>query len=134
MTIIDSRLRIGVLTVDAEAFAGQATSVQLVPTVAESGERVEVLTGDVLLPEEVTSWALNFTGIQDFSDPDGWVEFCRANAGDVVPCTFKPNAEGPSYALTAKVRAVVIGGGVNVRLTSDASWPIQTGPTPTYTP
>lgn len=132
MPIIESRLRLGTLTVNLAEFNAQATNVQLVPAVSETGERLEVLSGDVLLPEETTGWTLTFTGIQDFDAPEGWVEFCRANAGDVVPVTFEPNADGPSYALTAKVRAVIIGGGVNARLTSEASWPVQTGPTPTY--
>lgn len=133
MTITQSRLKSGTLTIDAVDFAGQASNVRLTPSVTEEGDRLEVLSGDVLEPEELTEWALEFTGVQDFDDEDGWVEFCRASAGDVVAFTWEPNSvAAPSYAGTCKVRAVVIGGDVAARLTSDASFPVVTGPTPTY--
>jgi hypothetical protein len=134
MPIVESRLKTGVLTIDSVAFAGQATNVALVPNIAEDGDRLEVLSGDVILPDEVTTWALEFTGIQDFDDEDGWINFSLTSAGDVVPVVFTPDdtVTGVEYAMTVKVRPVTIGGGVNVRLTSDASWPLQTGPTPSY--
>lgn len=133
MPIIESRLRTGVLTVDAVAFNAQATNVRLVPSTSTQGDPVEVLSGDKIGADEVTAWALEFTGIQDFDDADGWIEFARANAGETVAFTFEPNNDGaPTYAGTATVRAVTIGGPVNARLTSDASWPVVTGPTPTY--
>lgn len=133
MTITQSRLKTGTLTIDSNAFAGQATNVRLTPSVSTEGDRLEVLSGEFIAPEESTTWALEFTGVQDFDDPDGWVEFCRASAGDTVAFTFEPNSvDAPSYAGTATVRAVVIGGDVAARLTSDASFPVVTGPTPTY--
>lgn len=134
MPIIDSRVKTGTLTVDAVAFNAQATNVALVPTTKEVGDPVEVLSGDKIAAEDETTWALVFTGIQDFDDEDGWVEFARANAGDTVPFTFAPGTGLPSYAGTCKVRPVTIGGEVAARLTSDASWPLVTGPTPDYTP
>lgn len=132
MTITQSRNKLGTLSIDANAFAGQATNVRLTPSVTTTGDRLEVLSGDVIEPEESTTWALEFTGVQDFDDEDGWIEFCRSSAGDVVPYSWKPNADGPTYTGTCTVRAVVIGGDVATRLTSDASFPVNTGPTPTY--
>lgn len=135
--LTDSRLKLGTLTIDTHAFTGQATNVQLVPstTTTTEGDRLELLDGNVLTPTETdtTTWSFNFTGVQDFDNETGWIEFARANAGDVIPVVFKPNATGPSYDATVRVRPVAIGGGVNVRLTSDAAWPVVTGPTPTYT-
>lgn len=133
MPIIDSRVKTGTLTVDAVAFNAQATNVALVPSTKEVGDPVEVLSGDKIAAEDETTWALVFTGIQDFDDAAGWIEYARANAGETVPFTFEPNSvDAPSYAGTCKVRPVTIGGPVNARNTSDASWPLVTGPTPTY--
>lgn len=134
MTVVDSRLKSGTLTIDAVAFTGQATNVQLVPSFSEEGDRLETLSGEVLDPEDVTDWSFNFTAVQDFDDEEGWIEFARANNGEIVPFTFKPNnsATAPTYSGTCKVRAVPIGGPVNTRLTSDAAWPVKTGPTPAY--
>lgn len=135
MPIIESRVEVGVLTVDAVAFNAQATNVALVPSTKEVGDPVEVLSGDKIAAEDETTWALVFTGIQDFDESAGWIEFARANAGETVAFTFQPSAAvNPSYAGTCKVRPVTIGGPVATRLTSDASWPIVTGPTPDYTP
>jgi hypothetical protein len=134
MTVVDSRVKNGTLTIDAVAFTGQAFNVQLVPSFAEEGDRLELLSGEVLEPEDVTSWSLNFSAVQDFDNEEGWIEFARASDGEVVPFTFKPNnsATAPTYSGTAKVRAVAIGGPTNQRLTSDAAWPVKTGPTPAY--
>lgn len=134
MPIVESRLKTGTLTIESLEFNGQATGVSLVPSTAEDGDRVEVLSGDTILPDEVTTWALQWTGIQDFDDEEGWVNYALENAGEVVAATFVPdsNVTGVSYAMTVKVRPVQIGGDVNVRLTSDAEWPLQTGPTASY--
>lgn len=136
MTILDSRVRNGVLTIDASPFSAQATDVALTPSTKEVGDRVEVLSGEVIAPEDETTWALEFSGIQDFDDAAGWIEFARASAGETVAFSFQPNDEdeGVTYAGTCKVRPVKIGGPVNKRNQSVASWPVVTGPTPTYEP
>lgn len=132
MAILDSRLKGGTLTVDGHAFAKQATSVVLTPSADEEGDALEALDGSEILPDEVTSWTLDLGVVQDFDDPAGFVEFARANAGDVVAFTWKPNAAGPSYTGQVKVRAVPIGGEVASRLTATASWPCQSAPVVTY--
>lgn len=136
--LTESRVVTGVLTVDSIAFAEQITNVSLVPSVATEGDPVEVLSGDKIAAEEVVSWALVFTAIQDFNDEDGVVNFALTNSGETVAFTFTPDhapdvTDGVTYAGTCKVRPITIGGGVNVRLTTDASWTVVTGPTPDYT-
>jgi hypothetical protein len=133
MPITDSRNKGGTLTLDALAFAKQATSVTLTPSADEDGDDLETLDGSTILADEVTSWALDLGMVQDFEDPAGFVEFARANAGDVVPFDWAPNgATGPSYSGNVKVRAVPIGGDVASRLTTTASWPVEGQPSVDY--
>lgn len=132
MPITQSRLKAGTLTLDALPFATQATNVRLVPKTDEQGDSLEVLSGDTITPDDSTAWSLVVTAVQDFDDPDGLVAFAMANAGTVVPYTWKPNATGVSYAGTVKVRPMEIGGDVDARLTTDLEWPCQEAPTPTY--
>lgn len=132
MPITEDRLKDGTLTIDGDSFATQATNVRLVPSTDEEGDSLEVLSGDTVTPEDSTSWSLVIVAIQDFDDPAGFVAFAMAEAGEVVPYVWKPNATGVSYAGTVRVRPVEIGGDVNKRLTTDAEWPCQEAPTPTY--
>lgn len=132
MPITDSRLKNGTLTLDALPFATQATNVRLVPSTADVGDSLEVLSGDTVDPDEETTWSLAITAVQDFDDADGFVAFALDNAGDVVPYSWKPNADGPTFAGNVRVRPVEIGGDVASRLTTDAEWPCQETPTPTY--
>lgn len=135
MPITDSRLKSGTLTLDGDAFQTQATAVALVPSTDEEGDAVETLSGDKILPDDVTSWSLNITAIQDFTDAAGLLEFLRANAGDVVAFVWKPTAAAvPNWSGTCKIRPTTIGGDVNSRNTSDIELPVETGPTPDYTP
>lgn len=125
MPIIDSRNKNGTLSLDGEAFETQSTSVALVPSFAEEGDRVEVLSGDTIEPDEVTSWSLNLGLIQDFEDSDGIIEFLRANAGEVVPFLWYPaGATVVKYAGDVRIRPTTIGGGVAVRLTSEVELPV----------
>lgn len=135
MPITDSRNKTGTLTLDAVAFETQATAVSLVPSTDEEGDAVETLSGDTISPDDVTTWTLNITAIQDFEDAAGLLEFLRANAGDEVPFTWQPTVAAiPNWVGTVKIRPTTIGGEVNVRLTSEIVLPVTDGPTPDYTP
>jgi len=135
MPITDSRNKEGTLTLDAAQFEAQATAVALVPSTDEEGDAVETLSGDEILPDDVTSWTLNITAIQDFTDATGLLEFLRANAGDIVTFDWKPTtAAVPHWSGSVKVRPAQIGGNVNERLTSEIVLPIQGDITPDYTP
>ena len=134
MSITDSRNKAGTLTIDATGtFAKQITNVKLTPSTDEEGERIETLDGSTVEPDEITSWEIELGAIQDFDDVDGFVEFCRANAGEIVPFVWKPNQVGaPSYNGTTRVRAVEIGGEVAQRLSTSTTWPVIGDPTPSY--
>lgn len=134
MPIEDSRLKGGTLTLDAQPFAKQMTSVSLEPSEDTEGDPVETLDGSTIEADEVTSWVLNLGAIQDFDDPAGFVEFARAQRGELVPFSWKPNntAEAPTYTGTVRVRAVTIGGDVAGRLTTSKAWAVVGEPTATY--
>lgn len=132
MPITESKLKNGVLTVDGREFATQASNVTLSPDTNEQGDTLEVLSGDTILPAETTSWSLSIDAVQDFTDVAGFVNYAMQNAGDVVPFTWTPNATGPTYTGSVKVRAVEIGGDVNARLTTSADWPCQGAPVVAY--
>lgn len=132
-TIEDSRNRGGVLTLDGIAFGKQMTTVELEPSTEEEGEPVETLSAPAVPADEVTSWTLNLGAIQDFDDPQGFVEYARANKGDLVPFVWTPNSIGaPTYSGTCRVRAVTIGGEVAKRLTNSTSWPVSGEPATLY--
>ncbi len=134
MPIIESRLKLGTLTIDGDAYATQATNVRLEPSTDSSGDTLETLSGDTIAPDDETTWQLVIVTIQDFDDPDGFIAYTLANAGDLVPVVWKPNPAGVSYAVTARVRPVPIGGDVASRLTTTATWPCEGAPVPTYAP
>lgn len=125
--IIESKLKNGTLTFTVDAvpvsFASQATNVRITPSHDEDGDPVETLEGDVIGAEETRSDTLTIAAIQDFDDPAGFQSFSWDNDREAIPFTWKPNATGPTYAGTVKVRALEIGGDVNKRLTVDAEWP-----------
>lgn len=133
--VIDSRQQGGTLTLDGKQFQKQSTSVALTPSTATSGgsDAVTVLSGAVLAaeaPSESTTWTLDLGLISDFLDETGLIEWCRANAGSVVPVVWTPNmaADGPTYGslepLQVRVRPVAIGGDVTVRLTPTVSFTV----------
>lgn len=134
LTIIDSRLKSGTLTIDGHAFASQATNVRLVPKTDSGGDPLEVLSGDTTTADDETTWSLVVRAVQDFDDPAGFVNFSLTNAGDEVPYSWKPNsgADTPTFTGTVKVRPLEVGGDVNKRLTTDAEWPCTAAPTVTY--
>ena len=132
MTIVDSRLKTGVLTLDGDAFASQATNVRLEPNTDEEGDALEVLSGETITPDDKTTWALVIVAIQDFDNPAGFIALSLDRAGDLVPFSWQPNAAGPTFAGTVRVRPVPIGGDVNARNTTTATWPLDGAPTPTW--
>lgn len=133
MPIEESRLKTGTLTLNALPFAKQATSVSLVPSTSTEGDPVEALDGSTITADETSTWSLNLGLIQDFDDPAGIIEWLRANAGTEKAFSWEPNAvDAPTYSGTVRVRPTTIGGGVNVRLTSEVELPVSGEPAVLY--
>ncbi len=127
--IRDSRLKNGTLTLDAISFASQAQNVTLKPKTDEAGDPLETLSGDTITAEDETTWSLSIEAVQDFDDTAGFVMFALNNANELVPYSWKPSPDSPTFTGTVRVRPVEIGGDVNKRLTTGAEWPCTAKPT-----
>ncbi len=140
MTIIESRLKTGILTFgsapDTETtFACQATNVHVTPTYDDDGDAIETLCGDSIPAGKKESWVLAGTSVQDFDDPEGFLTFCWENRMETVPFTWQANQTGaPTWAGNVVVVALEEGGDVNTRITTDWEFDISGVPTRTYTP
>jgi hypothetical protein len=133
MAITESKLKSGVLTFGPEdklllTASCQATAVTLEPDFEDTGDAVETLCGDALTASQTTMWSLNFTGIQDWTNVEGFVNFAFDHDGETVDFTWTPNANGPTWTGKCTVKAVLIGGDVDARLTTDAEWPVAGKP------
>lgn len=131
MTIRQSKLKAGVLTVDGKAFASQATSVRIVPKSKEDGDSLEVLSGEVTGGDVKTEYQLVISSIQDFDDPAGFQLTSWDLDGQIVDFTWQPNQTSGTWSGEVLVTPVEIGGKVNTRLDVDAEWTIPTKPTRT---
>lgn len=115
----DSRLGPGTLVIDGLAVGVQASNVRLVPTHTET-DGTPTLSDPTPVSEVTTTWALQGTAIQDWSDPSGFIEFCREMNNTTQTFSWTPNtAAGVTYSGSCKVKAVEFGGDVAVQTTTD---------------
>lgn len=135
MPITESRNKNGVLTLGAESFETQTTNVTITPSYEDVGDPVETLAGDELTAEKQRTDSLKITAIQDFTDPDGFVNYTWDNDLTQVAFEWQPSgATGPTISGTVEVLACEIGGDVNTRLTTEVEWqcvgPVTRTPAP----
>jgi hypothetical protein len=141
MAVTESRLKTGKLTLGGTPpvtppgpptggteFACQATNVTITPAFNDEGDLVETLCGDTVLPTTKTDWSLTGTSIQDFDIPDSFVKYTWDNNLVEVPFSWQPNENATVFYGTVQVRALTVGGDVNVRITADFEWPINGQP------
>jgi len=142
MAVTESKLKTGKLTLGGTPpvtppgpptggteFSCQATNVTITPAFSDEGDKVETLCGDTVLPTTKTDWSLTGTSIQDFDDPDGFQKYTWDNNLTEVPFLWQPNTGTTVFYGVVQVRALVVGGDVNTRITSDFEWPINGEPT-----
>jgi len=125
MSVTQSRVKDGVLTLGGVDFSCQATSVRVTPDRQTSGEAAEVLCGTVVPADSKRVDTLNITSIQDFDDPAGFHAYTWAHDGEEVLFSWWPNPHAPTYSGKVTVAALESGGDVNTRLTAQAQWPIS---------
>jgi hypothetical protein len=125
MTVIDSRLGPGTLTLGTMTGAGcQMSNVRLVPDRDEE-DGTPTLCDPKPAPLITTSWSLQGTAVQDWEKDDGFVEFCRTNDGDTVTFEWVPSTDKQiTYSGSVQVRAVEFGGDVASQNTSDFEFPV----------
>lgn len=130
MSITKSRLKKGKLTLTPDGgiavdFSCQPTNVTLSTDYEEDGEVLEVLCGDSDAPTLKTGRTLKVTAVQDFDDPNGFINFLWDNETEVVAFTWTPNSDGgPTYTGRVQCRLGDIGGDVAAQLTSDLELPV----------
>lgn len=141
MAVVESRLKTGKLTLGGtpgtppapptggEEFSCQATNVTITPAFSDEGDLIETLCGDTVLPTTKTDWSLTGTSIQDFDAVDSFIKYTWDNNLVEVPFVWQPNAGTTLFHGIVQVRALVVGGDVNTRITSDFEWPIKGQPT-----
>lgn len=126
MPRVDSRLGAGSLTLGDTPtdFDCQISNARFSPTVDEE-DALPTLCEPSPAASITTTWVLAGTALQDWSNPDGFVEFCRANAGVEVPFRFVPNNDlGVEFTGVVQVRAVEFGGDVAAQSTTDFEFPV----------
>lgn len=126
MTIEESKVRNGTLTLGGEDFSCQPTSVLIASSYNEDGDPVEVLCGEGLPADTTVDKTLNITAIQDFDDPDGLMRFLRDNELATVPFGWKANSDGAQVASgQLQCRVGDWGGETNKRITTELELPIS---------
>lgn len=131
---IDTRLGPGTLTLGAVERGAQLANVMLEPS-QDSSDGTPTLGDPDPLPEVSESWVLSGTAVQDFEDPDGFVNFCMDNALSVVAFVWTPNTDAAvQYAGDVLVTSIPIGGDVSVQNTSDFEFAVQGTPARTDAP
>lgn len=128
MTIVESRLKTGILTFGGTtdppaagvSFACQATNVRVTPSYDDDGDALETLCGDTIPAGKKESWVLAGTSVQDFDDPLGFITYCFTNRMTTVPFTWQANQTGaPLWSGSVVLEALEEGGDVNSRITTD---------------
>ena len=112
--------------IPASPFEKQVFECSLEPAVEEKGDELTMLNGNVLGADESVKWTLKIGAVQDFMDPQGFLEFCRTHALETVPFEWVPNAEvdSPTLSGNVKIRPGKYGGATKLRLTSEIEFPV----------
>ena len=124
MTITDSRLRQGTLTLDGDSYATQATNVRLIPDYVDEGDALETLDGSEIGSSKKRKNTLAIEAVQDFDDAAGFQAFTWDNDLTEVAFSWTPGPTAPTYSGTVQVLAVEVGGDVGPRLTTSAEWEV----------
>jgi hypothetical protein len=99
------------------------SACKLVPSV-NSTDGTPTLADPEPPPLTETTYSLDGTAVNDFTDPLGLQRYCYENDGLETDFTWVPNTpDGASLAGQLTVRAFEMGGDVAVQLTTDFSWP-----------
>ena len=127
----DTRLGPGTLligTAPGTEFGFQVSACTLTPAV-DSTDGTPTLADPEPPPLTTTSYTLDGTAVNDFTEPTGLQRFCFDNDGAEMEFSWTPNTPDAAV-LTGNltVRAFPMGGNVGEQLTTDFSWPVTGKP------
>lgn len=133
---IDSRLGPGTLKLGTPLvdYGAQIANVRLEPS-QDSEDGTPTLGEPDPLPEVTESWVLTGEAVQDFTEPDGFVNWCADNALTEQAFEFTPDtAEGTKWTGTVLVTSVPIGGDVAAQNRAEFEFAVQGTPARTDGP
>lgn len=107
----------------------QVTACRLVPTV-DTGDAINVLSGDEAPGDRSESWTLAGTLLQDIGATESVIEWLFEHRGEQKTFTFVPStAKAKQFAGSLTVEAVEMGGEVKTKPTSDFEFELVGFPT-----
>jgi hypothetical protein len=122
--LVDARLGVGTLTIEAVDYSYQMANVALEPDINEEDGTPTLAVPDPA-PLATVGWKLTGTVIQDFTESAGFLNYLMDNALAEVPFVFVPlTSDGTSYNGTCQIRPATIGGDAGTQITSDFELPV----------
>jgi hypothetical protein len=120
----DSRLGPGTLTLGSTEYGAQLSNVMLSPNHDET-DGTPTLGDPTPAPDVTTTWVLKGTAVQDWEDPDGFVQYTIDNNATNIAFTWVPNTDNDvTFTGNVKVKAIEFGGDVATQNTSDFEWSV----------
>ena len=131
MPLNETRLGPGTLligTAPGTEFGFAVSACTLTPAV-NSTDGTPTLAVPEPPPLTETTYSLDGTAINDFTDPAGLQRYCFDNDGVEMDFSWTPNT-ADAAVLTGRitVRAFPMGGEVSAQITTDFSWPVTGKP------
>ena len=126
MPLVDSRLGPGTLTVGAPGtdYSFQVSALRLLTPSVNSTDGTPTLAVPEPPPLTETTYSLDGSAINDFTDSAGLTRYCYDNDGIEAEFVWVPlTADGTSCAGSVIVRAFPIGGNPGEQIKTDFSWP-----------
>ena len=118
-TLTDSRQGPGKLELGGTDYGVQISNVRLTPN-HDTSDGTPTLGIPKPAQLVTTNWELAGSAIQDWEDPEGFTEYCRANNVVEVAFSWIPNDDlNIKYSGTCQVVAVEIGGDIATQSTTD---------------
>jgi hypothetical protein len=127
MPFHDTRLGPGTLklgpTATGQEYGFQVSALALTPATSSTDGTPTLAVPDP--PQEITtSYSLDGSAVNDFTNPTGLQRFCYDNDGAEMAFEWIPiTAAGTTLAGTVQLQAFPMGGKVGEQLVTDFSWP-----------
>ncbi len=131
MPVTDARVGPGTLTFGSSPldFSCQISSAALVPD-NEEGEVTPTLCEPKPVAPVTTTWTLEGSVVQDFTDPAGFQKYCFDNNNTQQPFAYAPNTDAgtPTFTGVCLITAIQIGGEVTEQVQVDFSFQVKDDP------
>ena len=131
MPVTDARVGPGTLTFGSSPldFSCQISSAALVPD-NEEGDVTPTLCEPKPIAKVTTTWTLDGSVVQDFTDPAGFQKYCFDNNNTQQSFAYAPNTDAgtPTFTGVCLITAIQIGGEVTEQVQVDFSFQVKGDP------